>query len=97
MDINSEIERAKMNNKLYLLIFFATWSPHYEWVGKTLSQDEPNIVISYIDIEKYKPIADFFDITTLPVFILKRGDTVLWKQIGEVLQEELIEIITMFN
>lgn len=32
MGITEQIEEAKRSDSLLLLVFYADWSPHYEWI-----------------------------------------------------------------
>ena len=33
MDIEKQLEVAAQSDHLVLIVFYADWSPHYEWIG----------------------------------------------------------------
>ena len=33
MNIEKQLETAVKTNHLVLVVFYADWSPHYEWIG----------------------------------------------------------------
>ena len=35
MDIEKQLEVAAQSDHLVLIVFYADWSPHYEWICKT--------------------------------------------------------------
>ena len=36
MNIEKQLETAVRTNHLVLVVFYADWSPHYEWIGPVL-------------------------------------------------------------
>lgn len=36
MNIEKQLETAVKTNHLVLVVFYADWSPHYEWIGPVL-------------------------------------------------------------
>lgn len=91
------IEVARKSNELALIIFYADWSPHYEWIERAMAQEDPNVHVIRINSHGDEKIAKQFDIEIVPAFVLFKGNTILWKQTGDVTPDELKEIITMFN
>ena len=44
MNIEKQLETAVKTNHLVLVVFYADWSPHYEWIGPVLRTNEPVIL-----------------------------------------------------
>ena len=44
MNIEKQLETAVKTNHLVLVVFYADWSPHYEWIGPVLRTYEKRTV-----------------------------------------------------
>ena len=44
MDIEKQLEVAAQSDHLVLIVFYADWSPHYEWIGPVLRTYEKRTV-----------------------------------------------------
>lgn len=99
MDIEKQLEVARNTNHLVLVIFYADWSPHYEWIGRILRnyEEERTIILISVNIEEDKDIADTYNIDTVPAFLLLHKGHELWRQIGELTVEELKEVLDQFK
>ena len=45
MGITEQIEEAKRSDSLLLLVFYADWSPHYEWIEPLVHEFEKRVNI----------------------------------------------------
>ena len=97
MDQKEVLDEAINGNNLTLIIFFADWSPHYEWMDKAIEQENVDVEVIRVNMEDNPHIADEYNIDTAPAFVLFKGDRVLWKQTGEVTPAEFKDVITMFT
>lgn len=97
MDIAQKIEDAKQSGNLTLLVFYADWSPHYEWIEPVIHEFESPINIIRINMEGDKKVANEFDIEIVPSFVLLKKNAILWHKTGEVFPGELKDVIEMFK
>ncbi len=97
MDIAEKIEAAKQSGELVLIVFYADWSPHYEWIEPVLHEFEKPINIIRVNIGGDKKVADAYEIEIAPSFVLQRKDRILWEKTGEVFPGELKDVIEMFK
>lgn len=97
MDIIKQLEVAERTGHLVLIVFYADWSPHYEWIGPVLRTYETRIIeLIRINAEENRNIADSFNIENVPAFILLHKGHELWRQMGELTVEELKEVLDDF-
>ena len=97
MDIIKQLEVAERTGHLVLIVFYADWSPHYEWIGPVLRTYETRIIeLIRINAEEYRNIADSFNIENVPAFILLHKGHELWRQMGELTVEELKDVLDDF-
>lgn len=97
MDIAKQIEVAERTGHLVLIVFYADWSPHYEWIGPVLRTYERRIIeLIRINAEENRSIADSFNIENVPAFILLHKGHELWRQMGELTVEELKDVLDDF-
>ena len=89
MDIEKQLEVAAQSDHLVLIVFYADWSPHYEWIGPVLR--------TYERIEENKTVADSHNIDTVPAFLLLHKGHELWRQVGELTIGELKEVLEDFK
>ena len=87
-------------DKLVLVDFFATWCqpckmmhPVLEQVKEYLGDD---IRIIKVDIDKYRQIADEYQIQSVPTFMLWRKGEMLWRGSGAMPKSELLATIDPF-
>ncbi len=97
-DFNEIIQQSKPT----LVDFFATWcgpcrmqAPILEEVKKTLG-DKVNII--KIDIDQNQPVAQRYNVQSIPTLIVFKGGEALWRAVGvqqaNILQAKLREHIT---
>lgn len=97
MDIIKQLEAAERTGHLVLIVFYADWSPHYEWIGPVLRTYETRIIeLIRINAEENRNIADSFNIENVPAFILLHKGHELWRQMGELTVEELKDVLDDF-
>lgn len=97
MDIIKQLEVAERTGHLVLIVFYADWSPHYEWIGPVLRTYETRIIeLIRINAEENRNIADSFNIENVPAFILLHKGHELWRQMGELTVEELKDVLDDF-
>ena len=83
MDIEKQLEVAAQSNHLVLVVFYADWSPHYEWIGPVLRTYEQRVIeLVNVNIEGDKAVADSYNIETVPAFLLLHKGHELWRQVG---------------
>lgn len=98
MDKTEQLQAASHTNDLIMVMFYADWSPHYEWLGPTIREYEKEIKeVIKINIEENKELADSMDVDTVPTFILMRMGHPLWRQSGELTPEALKEVLSTFE
>lgn len=97
-DFNEIIQQSKPT----LVDFFATWcgpcrmqAPIIEEVKKTLG-DKVNII--KIDIDQNQPVAQRYNVQSIPTLIVFKGGEALWRAVGvqqaNILEAKLREHIT---
>ena len=92
MGITEQIEEAKRSDSLLLLVFYADWSPHYEWIEPLVHEFEKRVNIVRVNIEVNRKVAEI-----APSFVLQRKDKVLWEKTGKLFPGELRDVIEMFK
>lgn len=98
MNIERRLEEAIGTNHLVLVVFYADWSPHYEWIDSVLRANEKRIVeLIRVNIEEGKSVADSYNLRTVPSFLLLHGKHELWRQVGELTVEELKDVLDDFR
>ena len=56
---------------LAICLFYADWSPHYEWLEPVINAYEKRVVeLVKVNIESDKAVADSYNIETVPAFVL---------------------------
>ena len=67
MNIEKQLETAVKTNHLVLVVFYADWSPHYEWIGPVLRTYEKRTVeLIRVNAEENRTIADAHNVETVP-------------------------------
>ena len=67
MNIEKQLETAVKTNHLVLVVFYADWSPHYEWIGPVLRTYEKRTVeLIRVNAEENRTIADAPDTFRYP-------------------------------
>ena len=98
MNIEKQLETAVKTNHLVLVVFYADWSPHYEWIGPVLRTYEKRTVeLIRVNAEENRAIADAHNVETVPAFLLLHKGHELWRQVGELTVEELKEVLDDFR
>ena len=83
MDITGKIEEVNQSDSLLLVVFYADWSPHCEWIEPLLHEFEKPVNIVRVNIESNRKVADAYEIEIAPSFVLQRKDKVLWEKTGK--------------
>lgn len=98
MNIGKQLETAVRTNHLVLVVFYADWSPHYEWIGPVLrTYEKRTIELVRVNVGEDKAIADAHNIDTIPAFLLLHKRNELWRQVGELTVEELKDVLDDFK
>ena len=97
MDITGKIEEVNQSDSLLLVVFYADWSPHCEWIEPLLHEFEKPVNIVRVNIESNRKVADAYEIEIAPSFVLQRKGKMLWEKTGEVSPGELRDVIEMFK
>ena len=98
MNIEKQLETAVKTNHLVLVVFYADWSPHYEWIGPVLRTYEKRTVeLIRVNAEENRTIADAHNVETVPAFLLLHNGHELWRQVGELTVGELKEVLDDFQ
>ena len=98
MNIEKQLETAVKTIHLVLVVFYADWSPHYEWIGPVLRTYEKRTVeLIRVNAEENRTIADAHNVETVPAFLLLHKGHELWRQVGELTVEELKEVLEDFK
>ncbi len=66
MDITGKIEEVNQSDSLLLVVFYADWSPHCEWIEPLLHEFEKPVNIVRVNIESNRKVADAYEIEILP-------------------------------
>ena len=72
MDITGKIEEVNQSDSLLLVVFYADWSPHCEWIEPLLHEFEKPVNIVRVNIESNRKVADAYEIEIAPSFVLQR-------------------------
>lgn len=98
MDIEKQLEVAERTGHLVFVVFYADWSPHYEWIGPVLRTYEKRFVeLIRVNSEEEKTVADKYNIETVPAFLLLHNGHELWRQVGELTVEEFKDVLDEFE
>ncbi len=96
MDITGKIEEVNQSDSLLLVVFYADWSPHCEWIEPLLHEFEKPVNIVRVNIESNRKVADAYEIEIAPSFVLQRKGKMLWEKTGEVFPGELRDVIRIY-
>ncbi len=98
MNVADRLETAAQTTYLVLVVFYADWSPHYEWLEPVLREYEKRVVeVVRVNIEDDKTIAESMNVETVPAFVLLQSGKELWRQVGELTIEEFKEVLDDFR
>ena len=98
MDVAKQLQAAEATGQLVLILFYADWSPHYEWLEPVIRTYEKRVVeLVKVNIEGDKAVADSFNIDTAPAFVLLDGKRELWRKVGELTVEEFKQVLEDFQ
>lgn len=98
MDVEKQLEVAERTGHLVFVVFYADWSPHYEWIGPILRTNEKRFVeLIRVNSEEEKAVADRYNIETVPAFLLLHNGHELWRQVGELTVEEFKDVLDEFE
>lgn len=98
MNIEKQLEVAVETGHLVLVVFYADWSPHYEWIGPVLrTYEKKTVELIRVNTEENQTIADEYNVETVPAFLLLHKGHELWRQVGELTVGELKEVLDDFQ
>ena len=98
MNIEKQLEVAVETGHLVLVVFYADWSPHYEWIGPVLrTYEKKTVELIRMNTEENQTIADEYNVETVPAFLLLHKGHELWRQVGELTVGELKEVLDDFQ
>ena len=98
MNTEKQLEVAAESGYLVLVVFYADWSPHYEWIEPVLRIYEKRIIeVIRVNMEEDKFVAESHNVATVPTFLLLHKGHELWRQVGELTVEELKEMLDDFR
>ena len=98
MDVAERLETLAGTGRLVLVLFYADWSPHYEWLEPVIREYEKRVVeLVKVNIETDKAVADSYNVETVPAFILLHKGREMWRQVGELTVEEFKEVLDEFR
>lgn len=87
-------------NQLVLVDFFATWCqpckmmhPILEQVKSTLGN---KLRVIKIDVDKFEPLSEQYQIQSVPTLILFKNGEILWRQSGAMPKSELLAVLDPF-
>ncbi len=87
-------------NQLVLVDFFATWCqpckmmhPILEQVKSTLGN---KLRVIKIDVDKFEPLSEQYQIQSVPTLILFKNGEILWRQSGAMPKSELMAVLDPF-
>lgn len=98
-----ELFQSSNMDALHILKIGAEWCGPCQTLDSTLrSLDKERIGDAVfgsimVDTDETEDIADAFDITTLPVLLYMKNDTVLGRTVGAISAEEIYNKIAEFN
>ncbi|WP_455585486.1 thioredoxin family protein [Bacteroides sp.] len=96
-NVAKQLEEAAQTNHLVLVLFYADWSPHYEWLEPVIDAYEKKVVeLIRVNIESDKSVADSYNIETVPAFVLLHKGHELWRQVGELTIDEFRLVLEEF-
>lgn len=97
-NVAKQIETASQTGHLVLVMFYADWSPHYEWLESILLAHEKRVIELFkVDIEENKALADSMNVKTVPAFVLLHNRRELWRQVGELTVDEFKDVLNDFR
>lgn len=97
MDKAEELKQVSQTDILIMVIVYADWSPHYEWLEPTIHEYAPQIKkVIKVNIEGDKELSDLLQVYDVPTFILMREGKEIWKKTGEFTPEELQMVFQEF-
>lgn len=98
MNTEKQLEVAAESGHLVLVVFYADWSPHYEWIVPVLRTYEKRIIeVIRVNMEEDKFVAESHNVVTVPTFLLLHKGHELWRQVGELTVEELKDMLDDFR
>lgn len=97
MDVARQLEEMAQTNHLVLILFYADWSPHYEWLESVIHMYEKRVVeLVKVNVEENKAVAEAHNIGTVPAFVLLHKRNELWRQVGELTVDEFRLVLEEF-
>lgn len=85
MDDRERLEEESQTDHLIFVLFYADWSPHYEWLAPAIREYEKQVnALIKINIENDKDLAELYKVEDVPTFILMQKGRLLWRYTGEL-------------
>lgn len=98
MDAKEQLEKEAGTDHLILILFYADWSPHYEWLEPTIKEYETQVdSLIKINIQGNEALAELYNAEDVPTFILMRKGHQLWKYEGELTPETLKMVLEQYK
>lgn len=98
MNVKEQLEKESRINHLILVMFYADWSPHNEWLEPTIKEYEQQVeAVIKINITENENLAALYDAEDVPTFILMRKGHQLWKYTGELTPESLRYVLEQYK
>jgi len=89
------------SNQLTLVDFFATWCGPCQMMHPVLEdlkrQMGDSLRIIKIDVDKNQPVAQSFNVRSVPTLVLFRGGNVLWRQSGAMSLGDLLTVVRSYQ
>ncbi|WP_289769312.1 thioredoxin family protein [Muribaculum intestinale] len=93
----NEYQTLTESAPVVLVEFFATWCPHCRHMMPIVADVKERVVglaeIYQLDIDKNSELADAVGVSGVPTFILYKGGREVWRQSGEIAEDELLSRI----
>lgn len=97
MNKTEQLKQASQTDALVMVVVYADWSPHYEWLEPAIREYAPQIKdVIKVNIEGDKELSDLLQVNDVPTFILMRRGEKLWEKTGELTPEEFKLILQEF-
>lgn len=89
------------HNKVVLADFYAEWCEPCKWLDKILVELEKELPLGTeilkIDVEKHQKIALGFEIRSVPVIIIFKDGSEVWRINGFLMKDGLLEKLMEFS
>lgn len=86
-----------------LVVFYATWCPHCKKmlpvVDHLEKKEKGNLGVERYDIDapENEKLLNYYNVRSVPTFILFRDGDQVWRQSGEIPEEQLTELVKKYE